>query len=163
MGIACQCLGAGRGNGRSHQAKNTDGCHTDDGLNDQGNSVRKIGHGLAGAFSASAQGDTDSNGPHQNADVIGMHQGVDGVVHRVFEQLHQYFSNAARCGHARCGILEHQRRREQHAGKDAHNGGTQSANCIQPQNRLEVTGLIRPLVADGRNHQHEDQNGGHGL
>ena len=105
-----------------------------------------------------AQGNANGNGPHQNADVVGVHEGADGVVHGVFEHLHQHFSNAARCGHARGCVSECQRGGEQHAGHDTNDGGGQRANGIQPQNRAQVGGLARAAIADGGNHQDKHQN-----
>ncbi|MNL10070.1 hypothetical protein D3C87_1308600 [compost metagenome] len=105
-----------------------------------------------------ANGDAHADGPGQNADEVGVHQGADRIIDHAQQQALQHFANPAwRCDRDVLG-RQHQVRRERHAGNHRHHGRGESAQQIQEQNRPDV-GFLAVLVVGNRRHdQHEHQN-----
>ena len=109
------------------------------------------------------EGETEADGPGQDADEVAMQQRVDRVVDHVHQQRLEHLADAAG-GRQFSGLAaQHQRRREGEAGHHRDQGGAEGADQVHQQDRANVGLLALLVVGDGRHHQDEHQYRRHRL
>ena len=109
------------------------------------------------------QGDAQQHRPGQDADVVGVHQGVHRVGHQIHQQGVEHLADAAGGGGLLLGGGELQGHREQEAGDHRHTAVDEGAQQVEHNDPGHV-GLLPLLVAgQGGHHQKQHQDGGHRL
>ena len=159
LGEDLQARGADRG---VHQAEDAEGSQIDDPAHRLGNGVGDGGEHFLGALAGSAQGDAEHHGPGEDAHVVGVHEGVDGVGHDVHEQRGEHLPNALGgrlLNHGR-GV-EGKRGRENLATDESHDSRHKRADDVEHDDGFHGTGTLG--IAKGADDQEEHEHGGDGL
>ncbi|MNP32422.1 hypothetical protein D3C76_1256010 [compost metagenome] len=105
-----------------------------------------------------AQGKAQPDGPHQNADVVSIQQGINRVRDHAHQQAAKHLDNAGWRGDITRGRGKVQRGREQEAKHHRRQGGRESTQQIEEQNRTNVGFLAVLVVGNGGHHQHQHQH-----
>ena len=124
------------GENQTHDAER---CKVDDPAHDGGDRVRSVGHKVLRRIAAQAlHRQAEQAGPHQDADVVAVHDRRHRVGNNVGQQcvhdVTQTLRHNVRCG----GLGQNQRLREQLAGHHAQRRGHKGRQHIQPDNGAEA-------------------------
>jgi hypothetical protein len=104
-----------------------------------------------------------ADGPGQDADEVGVHQGADRVIDHAQQQALQDLGDPAGGGDRHIMGRQYQVRREQGAGHHRNHGRGKGAQQVEEEDRADV-GFLAVLVVGNRSHdQHEHQDWGDGL
>ncbi|MCY1551260.1 hypothetical protein D9M68_875770 [compost metagenome] len=95
MQVVKQGAHARFGQRRRDQAENSQRGQVDHQLDDRGHSAGEVGEHLLAAWVGMPEGETQADGPGQDADEVAGEQGVDRVVDHVQQQGFQHFADAA--------------------------------------------------------------------
>src|SRR5690606_2748094 len=125
VAVAVQRLKAGVAQGGGHQAEDAERREMDDDPDDEGHALGQVLEHRTGRFAAVANGQADAHGPGQDADVVGLQQGLYRVGAGAVEQRLEHFQDAAGRCDAGGGVAQRQGGGPQGAGDDAHHGGAQ--------------------------------------
>ncbi len=123
--------------------------------------MRQVSDQRLGALVGMAHGDTQTDGPRQDPDIVGIHQCLDRVGHHVEQQGLQHLGDPAWWGDL--GSIGHQMEvgGKQEAGNHRDHGRREGTKQIEQQDRSHI-GLLTLLVTnDGRHHQYEYQQRGY--
>ena len=96
LGIAPQGLETGGRQGGRDQTEDPQRCKTDHHFDDEGHRVGDIVDQVFGGVVTVTQGEAQPHRPHQNADIVGVQQGVDRVRYHAHQQAAQHFDNPRR-------------------------------------------------------------------
>ena len=113
-------------------------------------------------LAGSAQGDAEHHGPGEDAHVVGVHEGVDGVGHDVHEQRGEHLPNALGgrlLNHGR-GV-QREGCREDLAADEGHDSRHQRADDVEHDDGFHGAGALG--VAKGTDDQEEHEHGSDGL
>ncbi len=110
-----------------------------------------------------AEGKAKANRPHQNADIVGVHQRANRVRYHAHQQAVQHFKDAGRRHDLAAGRAQRQVLRQQMAGDHRDNGSAEGAEQIEDNNWADIGLLPLLVVRNRRDHQHQHQQGGHGF
>ena len=149
---------AGGGGGYRYQAENADGGKADNPAHDGGNGMGKVVKHLQCGAGSAAQGETEQHRPQQDADVVGIGQRVERIVHQLQQQRLQHFGDALGRGDVD-GAAVSQR---QCAGKDKgrrhrHQRSAESAQQVEKQNRPHIGFGAAVVFGDGGGYQNKHQ------
>src|SRR5690606_12803214 len=163
LGVTEQGVQAGVHQGGGHQREYPERREVNHHLDDQGDASGQVREGFPGRLAALPDRPANSNGPVQDADVIGFQQSADRVAGDVEEQgLERLADAAGRVGAGR-GLGQRQGGGPQAAGDHRDDGGAQGAHQVEHQHRANVGRLSLLMASDGGDDQQKDQHGGHCL
>ncbi len=147
-----------------HQTHDAEGSHVDDPAHNGGNRVRRVGHKVFGGVAAQTlHSQAKQAGPHQDADVVAVHDGR----HRIGDDVRQqrvHDVTQALGNHVRSSSLgQHQRLGEQLAGHDAERRRHKGGEHIQPNDRAEAAVQLGRALRQRTGDNDENQHRGNAL
>ena len=142
-----------------HKAHDAEGCQIDDPADDLGDCIRCVRQEQLGAVRAVLlHGQTEQAGPEQDADVIAVQQGTDGVCHKVGEQGVHHLAQTLGHHLGFCRLSQNDGLREQEAGHHRNGGGQEGGEHIQPDDRAKAPvqpgRALRQRTGHDNEHQH---------
>lgn len=150
---------AARSDGLGNEAHDAHRCAADDPLHHGGDAFGDvIQKGLCSGRSGAAEGDAHDDGPAENADVVGIEERGNRIVHDAQNEIVQDLHDAARRFDFRIGHLQMQRGREEKGQRDPHEGRAEGAEKIQKDDRLHVGIAAGPLLGHGIHDEEKDQH-----
>ena len=152
--------------GIGHKAHDAQGRQVDDPAHDLCDRLGRIVEELFRLDTAHRfQGDTENDGPHQDADVVCLQDGGYRVIDGAHDQVIEYFADAAGSGCIRSG-----RRRVQGQGcgeeerkGNPHDGSEEGTCHVQSDDRLHIAPLAGLFLGDGVDDEEEHQHRRHAL
>lgn len=154
-----QAAGADGLGHQAHDPQRSEMDHPGDHFGDAGGQVFQ--HMLGFRAGRLVESQADDHRPGQDADVVGVQNGIQGIVHDVQHQVVDHFRNAAGGIHLGISQLEHQGLGEQEGQDHAHDGSGESTDYIQGDDGLHL-GVAPFFPLDhGVHHQDEYQQGSH--
>ena len=111
-----------------------------------------------------AQSRAQHQRPRQNADVVGIGNGVYRVGHQIHQQRFQHFHNARGRGNVdAAGGHENNVGGKHKAGNHGRERGQKSADDIKHDNRLHISFVAFLMLRNRTHHQHKHQHRRHGF
>ena len=160
--VGLEGVKAGGGHGVEDQTQNTEGGAADDPADGGAHSVGDIAQHLLGALARVPEGQTEYHGPQQDAHVVGVDNGGDGVADGVVQQVGDDLTDAAGGGALR-RLIQQEGGGESEAGHHGAQGGHEGAHQVEDDDRLHVAAGAALVLGQGVHDQEEDQQGGQGL
>ena len=133
--------------------------HPGDHFGDAGGQVFQ--HMLGFRAGGLVESQTDDHCPGQDADVVGVQDGVERIIYNVQHQVVDHFRNAAGGIHLGIPQLEHQGLGEQEGQGHPDDGSGESADHIQGDDGFHLGFAPFFPLDHGVHHQDEDQQGSH--
>ncbi|CAI0773257.1 Uncharacterised protein [Serratia marcescens] len=154
LGVAPQRAEAGFRQRGGHQAEDAERRTADHRAHHQRDRMGHVVDQPLGGLGSVAQRQPQTDGPGQNADVVGVNQRMERVGHHAHQQALHHLHNAARRGNVRRAGGQRQRGREDKADDHRHQRGGKGAQQVEEQDRANV-GLLPLFMVGDRGH---DQN-----
>ena len=152
------------GNVGVHQTHDAEGCQIDDPAHDLRNGIGGVCQKDLGALYADVlHGNAEHTGPEQDADVVAVHQGADGVGHKVGQQGAQHLTQALRDHIGLCRIGQYHLDREHKAGDDRNGCRQKGGEHIQPDHGAKATVQLGRALCQRACHNDEHQHRGNAL
>ena len=147
-----------------HKAHDAEGCQIDDPADDLGDCIRCVRQEQLGAVRAvPLHGQTEQAGPEQDADVIAVQQGTDGVCHKVGEQGVHHLAQALGHHLGFCRLGQNDGLRKQEAGRRRNGGGQEGGEHVQPDDRAKAPVQPGRALRQRTGHDNEHQHRGNAL
>ena len=144
------------GENQSHDAER---CQVDDPAHDGGDRVRSVDHKVLSRVTSQAlHRQAEQTGPHQDADVVAVHDRRHRVGNNVGQQRVHDVTQTLRHNVRRGGLGQNQRLREQLAGHNAERSRHKGGEHVQPDHRtkaaVQLGGALRQCTGNNNKHQH---------
>ena len=142
-----------------HQAHNAKRRQVDDPPHNGRNCIRRVGHKVLGGIAAQLfHGKAEQAGPHQDADIVAVHDGSNRVRNNVGKQGVHHITQALGHHIRRGSFRQNQRLREQLAGHNAERSRHKGGEHVQPDHRtkaaVQLGGALRQCTGNNNKHQH---------
>ena len=151
-------------NVREHKAHDAERCQIDDPAHDGGHRVRRVAEeDLRRVRTELLHRHAEETAPHQNADVVAVHNGGDGVRDDVGQQRVHDLAKALRDDLGLSGLGQQEHLREEHAGHNAQRRGDERRKHVEPHDRAEAAVELGRALRQRARHDDEHQHGGNAL